>query len=111
VTLARELHGSSGRTAVIGPSPSTPQPCSCRPPSCWSACLGILLIAERRIPAPADEEPGPGLDASHARQAVGDRSSVVEKVATKAGIMQTEVFPLTLFAIGGMLLFPPPMIC
>ena len=32
--------------------------------------------------------------------------SVAEKVAAKAGVMQTEVFPLTLFAIGGMLLFP-----
>src|SRR4029077_1739400 len=28
------------------------------------------------------------------------------KLATKAGVMQTEVFPLTMFAIGGMLLFP-----
>ena len=32
--------------------------------------------------------------------------SVAEKVAVKAGVMQTEVFPLTLFAIAGMLLFP-----
>jgi NADH-quinone oxidoreductase subunit N len=32
--------------------------------------------------------------------------SVAEKVAVKAGVMQTEVFPLTLFALGGMLLFP-----
>ena len=32
--------------------------------------------------------------------------SVAEKVATKAGVIQTEVFPLTMFAIGGMLLFP-----
>ncbi|PRC57401.1 NADH-quinone oxidoreductase subunit N, partial [Mycobacterium sp. ITM-2017-0098] len=30
----------------------------------------------------------------------------VEKLATKAGVIQTEVFPLTMFAIGGMLLFP-----
>ena len=28
------------------------------------------------------------------------------KLATKAGVMQTEVFPLTMFAVGGMLLFP-----
>ena len=32
--------------------------------------------------------------------------SVAEKLAAKAGVMQTEVFPLTLFAVGGMLLFP-----
>ena len=32
--------------------------------------------------------------------------SVAEKVATKAALIQTEVFPLTMFAIGGMMLFP-----
>ena len=32
--------------------------------------------------------------------------SVAEKVATKAGIAQTEIFPLTMFALGGMMLFP-----
>ncbi len=31
---------------------------------------------------------------------------MAEKLATKTGVMQTEVFPLTMFAIGGMLLFP-----
>src|SRR6185312_2733744 len=31
--------------------------------------------------------------------------SVAEKLATRAGVMQTEVFPLTMFATGGMLLF------
>ncbi|HEX2214751.1 MAG TPA: NADH-quinone oxidoreductase subunit NuoN, partial [Mycobacterium sp.] len=29
-----------------------------------------------------------------------------EQLATKAGVIQTEVFPLTMLAIGGMLLFP-----
>ena len=32
--------------------------------------------------------------------------SVAEKVATKAGVAQTEIFPLTMFALGGMMLFP-----
>jgi NADH-quinone oxidoreductase subunit N len=31
---------------------------------------------------------------------------VAEQLATKAGVIQTEVFPLTMFAVGGMLLFP-----
>ena len=46
-----------------------------------------------------------GLD-SFTPQASAVVGSVAEKVAAKAGVMQTEVFPLTLFAIAGMLLFP-----
>ena len=46
-----------------------------------------------------------GLDA-FTPQASAIAGSVVEQLATKAGVMQTEVFPLTLFAVGGMLLFP-----
>ena len=46
--------------------------------------LGILLIAERRITAPADDEPGPGLDA-FTPQASAVAGSVAEKLATKAG--------------------------
>ena len=67
--------------------------------------LGILLIAERRIPAPCGRRAGTGLDA-FTPQASAVAGSVVEKLAAKAGIMQTEVFPLTLFAIGGMLFVP-----
>ncbi len=32
--------------------------------------------------------------------------SVAEKIAAKAALVQTEVFPLTMFAIAGMMLFP-----
>ncbi len=39
-------------------------------------------------------------------QASAIAGSVAEQVATRAGVIQTEVFPLTMFAIGGMLLFP-----
>ena len=68
--------------------------------------LGILLIAERRIPAESGSEgEGGGLEA-FTPQASAVVGSVTEKLATKAGVMQTEVFPLTLFSIGGMLLFP-----
>ena len=39
-------------------------------------------------------------------QASAIPGSVAEQLATKAGVIQTEVFPLTMFAVGGMLLFP-----
>jgi NADH-quinone oxidoreductase subunit N len=105
VALARDLHGSPGRTAVLGAVAVDAPTLFLQATILLVGVLGILLIAERRIPAPADDEPGPGLDA-FTPQASAVAGSVVEKLATKAGVMQTEVFPLTLFAIGGMLLFP-----
>ncbi|HEX5144643.1 MAG TPA: NADH-quinone oxidoreductase subunit NuoN [Mycobacterium sp.] len=71
---------------------------------------GVLLIAERRSPGPdSADDAGPnnsaGLDA-FTPQAAAVAGSVAEKLATRAGLVQTEVFPLTMFAIGGMLLFP-----
>ena len=66
-----------------------------------------MLIAERRIPAEGDEPKA--LRAGWIRSPRRPQrwsGSVAEKLAVKAGVMQTEVFPLTLFAVGGMLLFP-----
>src|SRR5215470_10708235 len=48
-------------------------------------------------------------DTSHspfAAQAAATPGSPEEREALGAGIMHTEIFPLTLFAVGGMLLFP-----
>ncbi|MGZ6780409.1 MAG: NADH-quinone oxidoreductase subunit NuoN, partial [Mycobacterium sp.] len=70
--------------------------------------LGVLLIAERRTHSEGDSEAdggARGLD-SFTPQASAIVGSVAEKLAVKTGVMQTEVFPLTLFAVGGMLLFP-----
>jgi len=67
-----------------------------------TAVLGVLLIAERRG---GSDSAASGLDAFTA-QASAIPGSLAEKVATKAGIAQTEVFPLAMFAVGGMLLFP-----
>ena len=67
--------------------------------------LGTLLIAERRIPAEVADEAAGGLDA-FTPQASAVPGSVAEKLATKAGVAQTEIFPLTMFAVGGMMLFP-----
>ncbi|MFJ4653751.1 NADH-quinone oxidoreductase subunit NuoN [Nocardia sp. NPDC088792] len=76
--------------------------------------LGLLFIAERR----ADRQPilreGPGtwsvaaargVDA-FAPQASAMPGSSDEIAATRAGIATTEVFPLTLFAVAGLMLFP-----
>lgn len=63
--------------------------------------LGVLLIAERRIGA----ESAQGLDA-FTPQAAAVPGSLAEKMAVKAVVAQTEIFPLTMFALGGMMLFP-----
>jgi NADH-quinone oxidoreductase subunit N len=59
--------------------------------------LGILTMAERFG--------GPGADAFTASGASIPGSSY-ESAATRAGVLTSEVFPLTLFAIFGMILFP-----
>ena len=84
--------------------------------------LAILLIAERRpvraapaVPAAAASAAagtgtaaGGGVGGFDAFTPQGSvvPGSAVEAASTAAGIMQTEVFPLSMFALGGMLLFP-----
>ena len=68
------------------------------------AALGLLLIAERADGSPSATA-GSGLNAFTA-QASAVPGSVAELVATRAGAAQTEVFPLTMFAVAGMMLFP-----
>ncbi len=58
---------------------------------------GVLMIAERRV--------DPAGDAFAPMAAAGPGSSD-ERAATTAGWRQTEVYPLVLFSVGGMLLFP-----
>jgi NADH-quinone oxidoreductase subunit N len=107
VLLTRDLRGSNGQTAVSGAVAVDTPTLFLQGTILLIGVLGILLIAERRLPS-ADAEfdgPGPGLDA-FTPQASAVAGSVIEKLATRAGVVQTEVFPLTMFAIGGMLLFP-----
>jgi NADH-quinone oxidoreductase subunit N len=59
------------------------------------ALMSLLLIAERR------HEPSP-----FTAQASSVPGSAEERESMVAGITQTEVFPLMLFAVGGMLIFP-----
>ena len=106
VVLAKDLRGATGRTAVLGAVAVDAPALFLQGTILLVGVLGVLLIAERRIAAPTDTEGGPkGLDA-FTPQASAIAGSVAEQLATKAGVVQTEVFPLTLFAIGGMLLFP-----
>jgi NADH-quinone oxidoreductase subunit N len=65
------------------------------------AFIAILLMAERGL----DSAAGSGPDAFTA-QASALPGSEHERTATAAGWATTEVFPLTLFSVGGMLLFP-----
>ena len=65
--------------------------------------LGMMLIAQRRISA--DRRNRHGFDAFTPQAAVIP-GSVAELEAAKVVVAQTEVFPLTMFAVGGMLLFP-----
>ena len=59
------------------------------------ALMSLLLIAERR------HEPSP-----FTAQASSVPGTAEERESLVAGITQTEVFPLMLFAVGGMLIFP-----
>ena len=59
------------------------------------ALLSLLLIAERTHEA-----------SPFTAQAASVPGSAEERESLVAGVMQTEVFPLVLFAVGGMLIFP-----
>ncbi|MDB1090260.1 NADH-quinone oxidoreductase subunit NuoN [Streptomyces sp. ACA25] len=64
--------------------------------------LSVFLFAERRLD-PAEH--GSRVD-SFAAQAAALPGGEAERVAVKAGHTTTEIFPLLLFATGGMLIFP-----
>jgi NADH-quinone oxidoreductase subunit N len=106
VLLARDLHGSVGRPAVMGAVVVDTPALFLQGTILLVGVLGVLLIAERRIPAETESaSDGGGLD-GFTPQASAVPGTATEQLAAKAGVIQTEVFPLTLLAIGGMLLFP-----
>ncbi len=61
------------------------------------AFVALLVFAERRVDAGND---------AFAPAASTLPGSDAERTLTKRRVLQTEVYPLTLFSIGGMLLFP-----
>jgi NADH-quinone oxidoreductase subunit N len=78
------------------------------------AVLAVIFIAERRDDATATTGPGAatatahipaGLD-SFTPQASAVPDSAAEQEAVRAGVRQTELFPLAMLAVGGMLVFP-----
>ncbi len=84
-----------------------------------TAILGLALMAERGIDPRLARREGPGTWSRAAATAAGAvpvdaftpqaasmPGSPDEIAATKAGVTTTEVFPLALFALGGLLLFP-----
>jgi NADH-quinone oxidoreductase subunit N len=104
VMLGRDLHGSAGEPAVMGAVAIDPVTLFLQGTILVIGVLGVLLMAEHRIPTDTDGDSG-GLDA-FTPQASAIAGSVAEKTAVRAGVIQTEVFPLTMFAVGGMMLFP-----
>ncbi|RPF46201.1 NADH dehydrogenase subunit N [Streptomyces sp. Ag109_G2-6] len=67
-----------------------------------ASVVAVFTFAERRLDPRAH---GKRVD-SFAAQAASVPGSDSEKAAVKAGFTTTEVFPLALFAISGMLIFP-----
>ena len=108
VMLAGDLGGGNGATAMLGAVAVDRPALLLQGTILLVGVLGILLIGERRLRSgdsdPADGRSG-GLDAFTPQASVVP-GGVAEKQDTRAGLIQTEVFPLTLFAVGGMLLFP-----
>jgi NADH-quinone oxidoreductase subunit N len=101
-----DLHASVGTTAVVGAIAEDKPALFLQGTLLLVGILSTLLIAERHIVTSDTDDAGvSGLDAFTA-QASSVPGTLAEKVATKAGVAQTEVFPLTMFALGGMLLFP-----
>lgn len=112
VVVARGLGGGPGQLAVMGSVAVDAPALFLQGTILLVAVLGVLLMAERRLPAPGsgggpdgDDSTAGGLDA-FTPQAAAVEGSVAEKLATRAGAIQTEVFPLMMFAVTGMLLFP-----
>ena len=60
--------------------------------------LAVLTMGERYLGGPQGDAFTP--------QGAAIPGSPQEAAATRAGIVSTEVYPLTLFAVGGMMLFP-----
>ncbi|WP_327680016.1 NADH-quinone oxidoreductase subunit NuoN [Kitasatospora sp. NBC_00458] len=66
------------------------------------AVVAVLTYAERGLEPKAGGEPADAF----ASQAAATPGGEQERSAIRAGFTTSEVFPLTMFAVGGMLLFP-----
>lgn len=102
--LGRDLRGGTGQSVVSGAVAVDPVTLFLQGTILLIGVLGVLLLGERRAPTVPDGN-ATGLDA-FTSQASAVPGSIAEKTAIKAGLAQTEIFPLTMFSIAGMLLFP-----
>lgn len=106
VVLGGRISGGTGRAAVGGSVVVDAPALFLQGTVLLVAVLGILLMAERQISVNGESSSARrGLD-GFTPQASAVAGSVAELQATRAAVMQTEIFPLTMFAVGGMLLFP-----
>ncbi|GAB7181388.1 NADH-quinone oxidoreductase subunit NuoN [Kitasatospora sp. Ki12] len=67
-----------------------------------ASVVAVLTYAERKLEPKAGGLPADAFAAQAAATPGGEQ----ERAAVRAGFATTEVFPLTMFAVGGMLLFP-----
>jgi NADH-quinone oxidoreductase subunit N len=98
--VTADLGDSAGNTAAVGSLAVDRPALFLQGLLLLIGILGALLFAERRIAAGS----GSGLD-GFTPQASAVPGSVAEKVAAKAVAAQTEIFPLMMFALSGMMLF------
>jgi NADH-quinone oxidoreductase subunit N len=114
VVVVRRQLPSSGRTAVLQALAIDAPTLMLQGVILLVGVLAVIFIAERRDGEDAISGPGAatatarttaGLD-SFTPQASAVPDSAAEHQAIRAGVRQTELFPLTLLAIGGMLVFP-----
>jgi NADH-quinone oxidoreductase subunit N len=115
VILVGKTIPASGRTAVLRSLAIDRPTLLLQGTILLVAAMAVIFIAERRGGENAATGPGAatataqgvpvGLD-SFTPQASAVPDSVAERQALRAGVRQTEVFPLTMLAVGGMLVFP-----
>ncbi|PQM47448.1 NADH-quinone oxidoreductase subunit N [Mycobacterium talmoniae] len=101
---------ATGQTAVVGAVAVDRPAVVLQGTVLLVAIMAVVFIAERTIapkigPGAATAVADHGLD-SFTPQGSAIPDSIAEQQATRAGVMQTEVFPLTMLAVGGMLVFP-----
>ncbi|ORV45292.1 NADH-quinone oxidoreductase subunit N [Mycolicibacter engbaekii] len=114
IEVGRELP-ADGRVAVLGAVAVDRPVLVLQATIALVGIMAVVFMAERNIGTGVVEGPGAataptappraGMDA-FTPQASAVPDSVAELDAARAGVTQTEVFPLTVLAIGGMMVFP-----
>jgi len=105
VALAEKGYGTArAHIAAMARSPWTAPRSSCRARSCW--CRSVAVFTFRRAPLDPKAHGNQGSTSFRRPGLRGARRRPGEGRG-QAGFISTEVFPLLLFAVGGMLVFPP----